>query len=450
MIYTARYVLPISSPFIEYGAVVIEDDKILAVGLADEIKAQYPEHAVEDLGLAAIMPGFVDVHTHLEYTIMRGLIEDLPYSQWKYEVMKREPILTDQDWLDSAVIGALEASASGITTIADITTSGASLTAAQQVGLRAFVYREVETMDKRQVDAAMDEACRDIEAWRAQAADDRITVGIAPHSAYSCHPELFKKVAQYAADGTPVAMHLAGSIEEYQFVKYGSSMLGFEVREQYDAEAPMWLPTGVSPVRYVQQWDILNVPNIVAIHCTQVDDDDIEVLAKYDVGVAYCPRCNAKLAMGIAPLNKFMAAGLRIGIGTDSPAASNAMDMSEEMRIGLLVQRAAFGKDRFFSAERFIRLATLHAASVLGIDDKVGSLEPGKQADLIAIDLSKSASVPTDQPESAIVHTAHQTSIFLTMVAGEVVYQRGEWNRIDARDLFDKAENTRKKLRESL
>lgn len=450
MIYTARYVLPISSPFIEYGAVVIEDDKILAVGVADEMKAQYPHHKVEDLGLAAIMPGFVDVHTHLEYTIMRGLIEDLPYSQWKYEVMKREPLLNDQDWLDSAVIGALEASASGITTIADITTSGASLEAAQKVGLRAFIYREVETMDKRQVDAVMDGACREIEEWRAQASDDRITVGIAPHSAYSCHPELFKKVAQYAADGTPVAMHLAGSVEEYQFVKYGSSMLGFEVREQYDAEAPMWLPTGVSPIRYVQQWDILSVPNIVAIHCTQVDDDDIEVLAKNDVAVAYCPRCNSKLAMGIAPLNKFMAAGLRIGIGTDSPAASNAMDMSEEMRIGLLVQRAVFGKDRFFSAERFIRLATLHSASVLGIDDKVGSLEPGKQADMIAIDLSKSASVPTDQPESAIVHTAHQTSVFLTMVAGEVVYQRGEWARLDARDIFNQAENTRKKLRESL
>ncbi len=108
-------------------------------------------------------------------------------------------------------------------------------------------------------------------------------------------------------------MHLAGSKEEYDFVKYGSSMLANDVREEYDAQAPVWLPTGVSPVRYVLQWGLFDAPNVLAVHCTQVDDDDIEILAAHDVAIAYCPRCNAKLAMGAAPGRQVPASGTARG-----------------------------------------------------------------------------------------------------------------------------------------
>ncbi len=155
----------------------------------------------------------------------------------------------------------------------------------------------------------MERAAADIAAWRATSDPSRLTIGIAPHAPYSCHPELFRRVAEYAQDGTPVAIHLAGSIEEYQFVKYGSSMLATDVRDSYDADAPAWLPTGVSPVRYVLQWGLFDVPNIMAVHCTQVDDSDIEMLADHDVAIAHCPRCEAKLGMGTAPLEKFLARG---------------------------------------------------------------------------------------------------------------------------------------------
>ncbi len=447
MLLTARYVLPIAAPHIEFGAVLVRDDKIVEIGDLDHLRDLHPEEEIVDFGLAALLPGFVDVHTHLEYTAMRGLVDDLPYSRWKLQLLQKEQLFSSQDWDDSALLGALEAVQSGITTVADITETGASGHAVQASGLRGVIYREVATMDRRKVDATMATAAADIEAWRATSDAKRISVGIAPHAPYSCHPELFRKVAAFAMDGTPVTVHLAGSREEYQFVKYGSSMLATDVRDEFDAEAPLWLPTGVSPVRYVLQWGLFDAPNVMAVHLTQVDADDIEILASHDVAVAHCPRCNAKLGMGIAPVSDFLRAGLRVGLGTDSPAASNSMDVFEEMRIGLLVQRAVLGEEHFIPARQFVKMATLDAARALGIDDQVGSLEPGKQADIIAVDLSKSHQIPTHYPYGTLVHTANQENVLWTMIAGEVVYENREWRTLDNERVFARAEEMRMKLR---
>ncbi len=447
MLLTARYVLPVATPHIEYGAVLVRDDEIVEIGDFEHLRAMHPDEPVRDFGLAALMPGFVDLHTHLEYSAMRGLVDDLPYSEWKLQLMQRERQFTSQDWDDSALLGVLEAAQSGITTVADITRTGASGHAAQATGLRAIIYREVATMDKSQVEPVMQRAAEDIAAWRATSDPSRITIGIAPHAPYSCHPALFKRVSAFAADGTPVAIHLAGSVEEFEFVKYGSSMLATDVRDIYDADAPGWLPTGVSPVRYVLQWGLFDVPNILAVHCTQVNDDDIEVLAGRDVSVAHCPRCEAKLGMGVAPIEKFLRAGVRVGLGTDSPAASNSMDVFEEMRIGLLVQRGTLGAERFMNARQFVKMATLDAARALKMDHVVGSLEPGKQADIIAVDLSKSHQIPTHHPYSTLVHTANQENVLATMVAGEFIYENREWSRIDHERIYARAEEMRMQLR---
>lgn len=447
MLLTARYVLPIAAPHIEHGAVLVKGDTIVEIGELDRLRELHPDEPVRDFGLAALMPGFVDVHTHLEYTALRGLIDDLPYSRWKLQLMHKEQLFSSQDWDDSALLGALEALQSGITTIADITATGASGHAAQAAGLRGVIYREVATMERDAVDGVMRDAVADIDAWRATTDASRIMIGIAPHAAYTCHPELFRRVADYAQDGTRVAMHLATSKEEYEFVRYGSSILGQDVRESFDAHAPLWLPTGVSPVRYVLQWGILDVPHILAVHCTQLDEDDLAILAARDVAIGHCPRCNAKLGMGIAPIHDFIRAGLRVGLGTDSPAASNSMDMFEEMRVGLLVQRAVLGEKHFIPARQFVKMATLDAARALGIDDIVGSLEPGKRADIIAIDLSESHQIPAHHPYSTLVHTANQENVLWTMVAGEVVYEAHTWSRLDHERIFARAEEMRIKLR---
>lgn len=447
MLLTARYVLPIAAPHIEYGAVLVRDDRIVEIGDFEHLRALHPDEPVKDFGLAALMPGFVDLHTHLEYAALRGLVDDLPYSRWKLQLLEKERLFSPDDWEDSALLGALEAVQSGITTIADVTETGASGRAANAVGLRGIIYREVATMDKREVEAEMQAALADLGTWQATMDADRIRVGLAPHAPYSCHPELFKRVAEHAKDGTPVALHLAGSREEYQFVKYGSSMLATDVRDSFDADAPLWLPTGVSPVRYVLQWGILSVPNILAVHCTQVDDLDVEILAKNDVAIAHCPRCNAKLGMGIAPIDKFTRAGIRVGLGTDSPAASNSMDEFEEMRIGLLVQRAVQGSERFIPARQFVKMATLDAARALRLSASIGSLEPGKQADIIAVDLSESHQIPTHYPYGALVHTANQENVLWTMIAGKVVYEDHKWANVDHARVFERAEEMRMKLR---
>lgn len=446
MLLTARYVLPVATPHIENGAVLVRDDKIIEIGEFERLRELHPDVEVRDFGLAALMPGFIDLHTHLEYTAMRGLVDDLPYSEWKLQVMQRERNFSSQDWDDSALLGSLEALQSGITTIADITRTGASGHAAQATGLRAIIYREVATMEKSRVASVMERAADDIAAWR-ETSDGRVAVGIAPHAPYSCHPELFRRVAAFAADGTPVAIHLAGSKEEYDFVKYGSSMLATDVRDTYDADAPGWLPTGVSPVRYVQQWGLYDVPNILGVHCTQVDEEDIEVLAASDVAIAHCPRCEAKLGMGIAPLERFLRAGIRVGLGTDSPAASNSMDVFEEMRIGLLVQRAVLGEERFMNARQFVKMATLDAARALKMESRIGSLEPGKQADIIAVDLSKSHQIPTHHPHSTLVHTANQENLLATMIDGAFVYENREWRGLDHERIYARAEEMRMQLR---
>ncbi|MDH4140587.1 MAG: amidohydrolase family protein [Coriobacteriia bacterium] len=448
MLLTAKYVLPVATPHIDDGAVLVRGDQIVEIGQAEALKTAHPDEEVRDFGLAALMPGLIDLHTHLEYSAMRGLVDDLPYSQWKLQLMSLEQRFEPQDWEDSALLGAMEVLQSGITMVGDITDSGASARAAARSGLRGFFFREVETMEKARIGEVMSEAAADIESWRELRDDDRLVVGIAPHSTYMCHPELFRAVAEASNDeDLPVSIHIAGSRDEYDFVKYGSSRLAVEFRDKYGGNEIGWLPTGVSPVKYVLQWDLLDVANLLAVHCTQVDDDDIEILAAHDVAVAYCPRCNAKLGMGMAPLGQFLERGIRVGIGTDSPASNNTMDMFDEMRIGLLLQRSVSGHEQFFIARQLVKLATLDAACALRIDDRVGSLEAGKQADIIAVDISHSHQIPTMYPYSTLVHTANQENVLFTMVAGEVLYERETWHTLDTERIAARADEMRVKLR---
>lgn len=448
MLLTSRYVIPVTAPFIEDGGVLVRDDEIVEVGTAAELKARHPEEEVRDFGLSAILPGFVDVHTHLEYSVFRGLVDDMPYYKWKMQLLEKETRLTPEDWEYSAELGALEAIQSGITTVADISGTGASLRAAVKVGLRGVFYREVATMDRSRISEVMAAALEDIAAWHLAAAGKPIEIGIAPHSPYSCHPQVYRAVGDLARlEGLPVATHVAGTREEYNFIKRGSSPMAFDVQQSGNWDETPWMPTGVSPMRYLAQYGVFDVPNFLAVHAVHLDDDDFDLLVDHDVAVAYCPRCNAKLGMGVAPLKRFMDRGIRIGLGTDSPASNNTIDFFDEMRIGLLMQRAVTLDVESFTAARMIRMATIWGARALRIEDRVGSLEAGKQADLVVVDLSKSHQIPTQDPYGAIVHSTNQENVAATMVAGSMLYDHDQPATLDRDAIKQRAEDMRTFIR---
>ena len=271
---------------------------------------------------------------------------------------------------------------------------------------------------------------------------------------YACHPEVFKEIAAYATENKiPVAMHLAGSREESDFIRYGSSPFGVHVTEHEHGRLgkayPPWLPAGTSSVKYVSNWGILDVPGMLCIHCVQVDDEDISILKRKKVAIGYCPRINAKLGMGSAPIEKFVSAGMTVGLGTDSPAAVDTTDMIDEMRVGLMITRASNPDIRALaSSASMLRTATIGSARALGLDHKIGSLESGKQADIIAVDLHNSHQNPTTDPESAVIYTANQDNVKMTMVAGRILYDEFEHVSGVKRDaIVDRAREIRKRVR---
>ncbi len=281
-----------------------------------------------------------------------------------------------------------------------------------------------------------------------RASSTNLAVGIGPHSPYGVCAELYGACVRLARErNVALGTHLAGSADEYEFVKYGSSTLGTLLREMMGWDQIPWQPTGVSPVKYLEQWDVFEVPNTVAVHCVQVSRDDIDILHKYDVGIVHCPKCSAKLGMGIAPLEMFRQRGSRVAIGTDSPASNNVMDMIDEMRTGLLLQRGVTTSVELNSAESFVRMATLGGAEVLKMEDSAGTLDVGKKADIVCVDLSHSRQIPTGDPYSAVVYTANQEDVRMTMIDGKILYQDGECPTLDRAAIEEQSDPIRSKLR---
>lgn len=410
-ILSADWVLPVEGKPIERGAIAIEDGRIAAVGTAAELGEgeRFPE--------AAIVPGFVNAHTHLEYAVYAGFGDGLSFSPWIVLHMERKRLLDRTDMEAIARLGAAECLRSGITTVGDLAFSGASAHACAELGLRAIVYLEVFGREAA-------DAVRQFEEKRAYVApvlSDRVRLGVSPHAPYTCSTEVYRACR---ALELPVATHLNESQDELDWLIAGEG--------PWQALAEMLPPPdGQSGIRRLAAAGLLD-DRVVAAHCVKLDDEEIELLSRGGVAVVHCPRSNALLGCGIAPLRALTDAGIRVGIGTDGVSSVPSHDFFEELRAAVAVARARDERADALSASEALELATLGGALALGLGGEIGSLVPGKRADVAIISLSGSPYLPWEDPAAAVVYGGAPERILATLVDGEERYERGgyEWHEL--------------------
>ena len=412
--------LPVSRPPIPDGAVAIEDGQIHAVGPAAELGEG------RRFADAAIIPGFVNAHSHLEYALYAGFGDGLPFGDWIGLHVERKSRIDLEDMEDIARLGAFECLRSGITAVGDCSFSGAAATACAELGLRGTIYLEVfgEGSD------AVTERFGPMRERIAGALSERVRLGISPHAPYTCSLELYRACDEL---GLPVATHLAESADENEFLRTGGG--------GWEAFADLLVrPLGTTGIRALAGAGLLG-NNVLAAHCVKADDEEIALLAEHDVAVAHCPRSNALLGLGIAPVAELLAAGVRVGIGTDSPASTPSFDMFEELRTAVALARLRNGGPTAMSAERVLELATLGSAAALGLDDEVGSLEPGKHADVAVVSLEGSPYVPWEDPAAAVVMGGSASRVLLTVVDGEVRYdaEAQRWRELQQKGIEARA-----------
>lgn len=433
-LYSAEWVLPVSSEPVRDGAVLVDENGVIrAVGPRSEIDAG-DDVALIELGAAILLPGLVNVHAHPELAGMRGLLEDLPFHQWIPALRRaKEGASPEGDLAAAARWTCLEAVAAGVTTLAGTEDSGASLDAMREAGLRGIVYREVFGPAPEQATRAVQDLMQKVEGMR-HTATDLVHVGVSPHAPYTVSDNLFRLVASYAtAQRLPVAVHVAESEVESQLVIDGDGPFAAGLRTR-GIETP---PRAASPIALLEQTGILATRPLL-IHCVRVDGDDIRRIAAAGATVAHCPVANARLGHGIAPVVELDAAGVTIGIGSDSVASNNRIDLIEEARTAQLMQRARLRSAGALDAEKLLWMLTLDGARALGLDSRIGSLEDGKDADLCAVRIGAPHTVPVHDPAAALVFSTRGSDIALTVVRGQVLYRDGRFFTLDPERLRDR------------
>ena len=406
--YHARWVLPISSPPIRDGTVVELAGRIVYVGP----RADAPDGADRDLGECALIPGLVNAHTHLELTVLRGLLEDLSFRDWIARLQgAKVAAMTPERFLDSARWGIVEGVRAGITTFADTCDSGVVLEAMRERGVRGIMYQEVFSPSAEPT-AVRDAAARLAEQLaRHDAFETELQhVGVSPHAPYTVSEPLFALVAR---SGRRIAVHIAESDAEHRFVCEGEGPFA-------DAHRARGLPVArraTSPITLLEKLGVLDAHPLL-IHCVRVSDTDIAAIATSGSSVAHCPISNAKLGHGIAPLLEMLDAGIPVGLGSDSMAANNRMHLLEESRAAVLAQRVRASRSDALPASRALELATLGGARALGLAHRIGSLEVGKEADLAAFDLTALAGSADADPEAALVFALGAEPAKFVAVAG--------------------------------
>ena len=351
------------------GAVAVRDGLIEAVGPADEIAAAYVADEAVDCTGCAVIPGLINAHTHAPMTLLRGLADDLRLDVWLMGYMmpvEREFVRPRFCWLGTQLACA-EMIRSGTTCFADMYYyEEAVADATAHAGLRAVCAETVlrfPTPDALSYDESLERARDFIQRWQGHAL---ITPAVGPHAPYTTTPELLEACVQMALDlDVPLLIHIAETAQEVE-----------EHRAEY----------GMRMVPWLEAHHVL-AAQVVAAHCVHLDEGEMLTLQHYNVGVVHNPTSNLKLASGFAPVARMLELGLNVGIGTDGPASNNDLDMWEEMRLAALLAKGVASDPTTLPARQALALATIGGARALHMDGSIGSLEPGKQADLVVVDL---------------------------------------------------------------
>lgn len=431
VILRANWILPMSGDAISDGEVVVENGQIAEVRPRSHANGS----EVMDFGDAILMPGLINGHCHLEYTALRGLDDRTPFFDWIRALVELKMQCPPDMWLPSALLGAAELIASGVTFVSDNTDSGASAEALARTGLRGRVYQEVFGIEAEPDDAAiLRQLGAKLDALRETLAryeaTERVSLGISPHAIYTVRDSLMRAVRRYAHEqGLPLSIHAAESSEEVALARSGSGSFA----EMFFQRKINYLHPRTPPIEYLHNAGVL-ASDVQIVHATRAEPRELELMARAGVSVAHCPRSNARLLTGVAPAYAMRRLGIPTVLGTDSAVSAGSLDIWEELRFAALAQRATS-----YAAQPtwrdWLSMLTLDGAKVFGVDEQIGSLEAGKRADIIAVRTHRLAFSHVPDPYAALVLIARSEDVALTMVEGRIVYRDGKLTGLDAAGL---------------
>jgi 5-methylthioadenosine/S-adenosylhomocysteine deaminase len=431
---TGGTVVTMAGPNIERGSVAIRNGEIVAVGASSEIDRNYDAKTVIKAGGHAIVPGFVNAHTHAPMVLFRGISDDRDLMDWLTNfIFPAEAKNVSRDFVKWGTrLAAAEMIRSGTTTFCDMYYFEADIAReAKAAGLRGVLGNtliDFPAPDNKTWEAMIQYIRDYAREWKG---DRLITPAMAPHAPFTVSTDHLRQVRALATElGIPILIHVSETRDELR-----------QVAEKQN---------GMTPGAYLDSIGFLG-DDVVAAHGVHLTPDELRTFAARKTGVAHCPESNQMLASGVAPVVEMIAAGMEVGLGTDGPAGSNNnLDMVEEMASAARLQKVTRSDPKAISAREVLRLATIGGAQVLGLADRIGTLERGKRADVVIVDLQTVRSQPVYSVESAIVYAASGGAVATTIVDGKILMRRGELLTLDEDEILAKAQEYRDKVLASL
>ena len=431
---TGGTVITMAGANIDNGSVVITDHKIVAVGPSSHIDAKYKAKTTINAHGKAVLPGFVNSHTHIPMTLFRGIADDRDLMDWLTNfIFPAEAKNVSAPFVKKATrLAALEMIRSGTTTFVDMYYFEDQVAeAAKEAGIRGVLGSTVIEVpggapDAKTIPDALANADRFLKRWTG---DPLIVPAVAPHSAYLCSPETLKS-AKALADRyqAPILIHLSEVGDEVK-----------TIRERY----------GKTSTEHLRDLGFLR-KGVLGAHGVWLSESDRAILKAADVGIAHCPQSNMKLSSGAAPVKAMLAEGIRLGLGTDGAASNNDLDMFEEMDAAAMLAKHASGDPTAAPAPAVLEMATLGGARALGMEDRLGSLEVGKRADVVVVSLAAPRLHPLYDPVSHLVYVAKGADVRDVVIEGRVVMRDRKVLTMDEAAVIRDAEAMRAKVVESV